>query len=203
VLERDHLDPERESTGSMCTITPSQEHTISLQHKQWSQPMSTIAVGKKAPAFNLKDQHGASHRLSQYKGQPVVLFFYPKDMTSGCTREACDFQDLGSRFKKLGAVVLGISIMGTKSKLKFAEKEGLSYPLLADDRENDEGKPDPEVSAKYGVWVEKSMYGKTYMGIERTTYLIDQDGKVAQCWSKVKVPEHAQEVLDAVKALGK
>jgi peroxiredoxin Q/BCP len=163
--------------------------------------MSTIEIGKKAPAFTLKDQHGETHRLSQYKGRPVVLFFYPKDMTSGCTQEACDFQDLDSKFKKAGAVVLGISILGTKSKLKFAQKEGLGYPLLADDRENEDGKPDPEIARKYGVWVEKSMYGKTYMGIERTTYLIDADGKVAKRWDKVKVPSHADEVLEAVKGL--
>lgn len=163
--------------------------------------MALIEVGKKAPAFTLKDQDDQPHRLSQYKGQPVVLFFYPKDMTSGCTREACDFQDLGAKFKRAGAVVLGISILPPKSKKKFADKEGLRYPLLADDRLNDAGKPDPVVAAKYGVWVEKSMYGRTYMGINRTTYLIDQDGKVAQRWDKVKVPDHADEVLSAVKAL--
>lgn len=163
--------------------------------------MALIEVGKKAPAFTLKDQDEQPHRLSQYKGQPVVLFFYPKDMTSGCTREACDFQDLGAKFKRAGAVVLGISILPPKSKKKFADKEGLRYPLLADDRVNDAGKPDPVVAAKYGVWVEKSMYGRTYMGINRTTYLIDQDGKVAQRWDKVKVPDHADEVLSAVKAL--
>lgn len=165
--------------------------------------MAPIQIGKKAPAFTLKDQHEITHELSQYKGTPVVLFFYPKDMTSGCTREACDFQDLGTKFKRAGAQVLGISILPPKSKLKFAEKEGLKYPLLADDRVNDEGKPDPEIAVKYGVWVEKSMYGKKYMGIERTTYLIDADGKVAQRWDKVKVPDHAEEVLAAVKELQK
>lgn len=163
--------------------------------------MSRIEIGKKAPAFSLKDQHEQTHKLSDYKGKPMVLFFYPKDMTSGCTREACDFQDLCTKFKRAGAAVLGISILPPKSKLKFAEKEGLKYPLLADDRTNDDGKPDPAVCAKYGVWIEKSMYGKKYMGIDRTTYLIDADGKVAQRWDKVKVPDHAEEVLAAVKAL--
>jgi peroxiredoxin Q/BCP len=163
--------------------------------------MTKIEISKKAPAFNLRDQHNESHRLSQYIAQPVVLFFYPKDMTSGCTREACDFQDLGAKFKRAGTVVLGISILPPKSKLKFAEKENLKYPLLADDQLNADGKPDPVVCAKYGVWVEKSMYGKKYMGIERTTYLIDPKGKVAQRWDKVKVPDHANEVLEAVKAL--
>jgi peroxiredoxin Q/BCP len=165
--------------------------------------MSPIEIGKKAPAFSLKDQHGNTHTLSQYKGTPVVLFFYPKDMTSGCTQEACEFQDLGAKFKRAGAQVLGISILPPKSKLKFAEKEGLTYPLLADDRVNDEKKPDPEIAAKYGVWVEKSMYGRKYMGIERTTFLIDGDGKVANRWDKVKVPDHAAEVLEAVKKIKK
>ncbi|MFG0299904.1 MAG: peroxiredoxin [Phycisphaerales bacterium JB047] len=165
--------------------------------------MPVIEVGKKAPAFMLKDQDDQPHRLSQYAGQPVVLFFYPKDMTSGCTREACDFQDLGTKFKRSGAVVLGISILPPKSKKKFADKEGLTYPLLADDRVNEAGKPDPVVADKYGVWVEKSMYGRTYMGINRTTYLIDKNGKVAQRWDKVKVPGHADEVLAEVKELVK
>lgn len=115
--------------------------------------------------------------------------------------EACAFEDLGKKFAKAGAAVVGVSILPPKSKKKFAEKEGLSYPLLADDRVNDEGKPDPAVCAKYGVWVEKSMYGKTYMGIQRTTYLIGADGKVVQRWDKVKVPGHAEEVLEAVKGL--
>jgi peroxiredoxin Q/BCP len=165
--------------------------------------MAPIEISKKAPAFTLKDQHEKTHKLSDYQGNPVVLFFYPKDMTSGCTREACDFQDLGAKFKRAGAQILGISILPSKSKLKFAEKEGLKYPLLADDRVNDDGKPDPAVAAKYGVWVEKSMYGKKYMGIERTTYLIGADGRVAQRWDKVKVPDHAEEVLKAVKSLGR
>ena len=163
--------------------------------------MPLIEIGNKAPTFTLKDQHGDTHKLADYKGQPVVLFFYPKDMTSGCTREACDFQDLSRRFKNAGAQVLGISILGPDSKAKFAQKNNLTYPLLADDRSGEDGKPDPIVAAKYGVWVEKSMYGKTYMGINRTTYLIDADGKVAQRWDKVKVPDHAEEVLAAVKGL--
>lgn len=163
--------------------------------------MTLIAPGKKAPAFTLKDQDERTHTLSNYKGGPVVLFFYPKDMTSGCTQEACDFRDLSKRFAKAGAKVLGISILPPKSKKKFADKESLTYPLLADDRVNDAGKPDPQIAQKYGVWVEKSMYGRTYMGIERTTYLIDQDGKVARRWDKVKVPGHADEVLASALAL--
>jgi len=161
-----------------------------------------IEVGKKAPAFTLADQDGEKRSLKDYKGSPLVVFFYPKDMTSGCTQQACDFRDHAKMIRKHGAEVVGISILGTKSKKKFADKEGLNYPVLADDRLNDEGKPDPVVAAKYGVWVEKSMYGRTYMGIQRTTYLIDGEGKVVRRWDKVKVPGHVDEVVEAVKELG-
>lgn len=160
--------------------------------------MALIEPGKKAPAFTLKDQDEVKHALKDCAGRPVVLFFYPKDATSGCTKEACGFGDLLPDFEKVGTRVFGISILGTKSKKKFADKEGLTYPLLADDRVGEDGKPDPVVCAKYGVWVEKSMYGRTYMGIERTTYLIDAQGKVARRWDKVKVPGHVEEVLEAV-----
>ncbi len=163
--------------------------------------MPRIEPGKKAPAFSLKDQHGTTHRLSDYAGKAVVLFFYPKDMTSGCTDEACQFRDLGRAFADAGAVVLGISILDEASKAKFAARNQLDYPLLADKALNETGKPEPKVAGKYGVWVEKSMYGRKYMGIVRTTYLIGPDGKVVQRWDKVKVPGHAQAVLEAVKAL--
>ena len=163
--------------------------------------MSLIEPGKKAPAFTLADQDGTKHKLSDYAGQPVILFFYPKDLTSGCTDEACQFRDLMPKFAKMEAQIFGISILGTKSKAKFAEKEGLTYPLLADDRENEDGKPDPAIAQKYGVWVEKSMYGKKYMGIQRTTYLIDGNGTVAKRWDQVKVPGHAEQVLEAVKGM--
>lgn len=165
--------------------------------------MALIEVGKKAPAFTLKDQDGIAHKLSDYAAKPVVLFFYPKDMTSGCTAEACQFRDLMPRFKKGHAAILGISILDSKSKRKFADKEGLDYPLLADDRLGEDGKPDPAVAAKFGVWVEKSMYARRYMGIQRTTYLIGPDAKVARRWDKVKVPGHAEEVLEALENLNK
>jgi len=163
--------------------------------------MPLIDPPKKAPAFTLLDQNSAAHSLKDYAGTPVILFFYPKDLTSGCTDEACQFQDLLPKFKCSKAQVLAISILPPKSKKKFADKEGLTYPLLADDRVNDNKKPNPEICQKYGVWVEKSMYGQKYMGIQRTTYLIDANGKVARRWDKVKVPGHAEEVLEAVKNL--
>ncbi|MEM8834850.1 MAG: thioredoxin-dependent thiol peroxidase [Planctomycetota bacterium] len=156
--------------------------------------MSLIEVGKKAPAFNLADQAGEKHRLSAYAGQPVVLYFYPKDDTSGCTKQACQFRDDLPKFEKLGAAVLGVSPQDTKSKAKFADKHELNFPILADD--------EAKISDKYGVWQEKSMYGKTYMGVVRTTYVIDANGKVAHRFDKVKVPGHAEAVLDALKDLG-
>jgi peroxiredoxin Q/BCP len=152
--------------------------------------MPLIDPGKKAPAFALKDQHGKTHRLSDYEGRPVVLYFYPKDDTPGCTQESCDFQARLPTLKTSKAVVLGVSILDEKSKAKFADKYDLTFPLLAD--------ADHAVAEKYGVWQEKSNYGKKYMGIARTTYLIGPDGKVQQRWDKVKVNGHADEVLAAL-----
>jgi len=152
--------------------------------------MPLIEPGQKAPAFTLKDQHGETHRLSDYAGQPVVLYFYPKDDTPGCTQESCDFQALLPTYKKRKAVVLGISILDEASKAKFATKHGLTFPLLAD--------AEHQVAEKYGVWQEKSNYGRKYMGIARTTYLIGADGKVAQRWDNVKVAGHAEAVTEAL-----
>ena len=152
--------------------------------------MSLIDPGKKAPAFTLKDQHGTAHRLSDYAGKPVVLYFYPKDDTPGCTQESCEFQAGLGALKKAKAVVLGVSILDEKSKAKFATKHGITFPLLAD--------ADHAVAEKYGVWQEKSRYGRKYMGIVRTTYLIDPDGKVVQRWDNVKVDGHADAVASAI-----
>jgi peroxiredoxin Q/BCP len=152
--------------------------------------MPLIDAGKKAPAFSLKDQHGKTHRLADYAGRPVVLYFYPKDDTPGCTKESCDFQANLPAFGKDKAVVLGISILDEKSKAKFADKYGLTFPLLAD--------ADHEVAEKYGVWQKKSLYGRSFMGIARTTYLIGPDGKVVKRWDNVKVDGHAGEVLAAL-----
>jgi len=155
--------------------------------------MALVDPGRKAPAFALKDQSGRTHRLSEYAGRPVVLYFYPKDDTPGCTQESCDFEARLPTFKRSKAAVLGVSILDEKSKAKFATKHGLTFPLLAD--------ADHAVADKYGVWQEKSRYGRKYMGIVRTTYLIDTSGKVARRWDNVKVNGHADEVLDAVADL--
>ena len=152
--------------------------------------MPLIDPGKKAPAFALNDQHGQTHRLSDYAGRSVILYFYPKDDTPGCTQESCDFQAMLPKFKRREAAVLGVSILDEKSKAKFADKHGLTFPLLAD--------PDHEVAEKYGVWQQKSRYGRTYMGIVRTTYLIGPDGKVVERWDSVKVDGHADAVAAAI-----
>ena len=155
--------------------------------------MALVDPGKKAPAFSLNDQHGRTHTLAGYAGRPVVLYFYPKDDTPGCTTESCAFQDNLPKFTAGRAAVLGASILDEKSKASFAAKHHLTFPLLAD--------PDHAVAEQYGVWQEKSNYGRKYMGIVRTTYLIGADGKVARRWDKVKVDGHAEEVLGAVKEL--
>ena len=155
--------------------------------------MPSVEPGRKAPAFSLKDQDDKTHSLKDYTGCPLVLYFYPKDDTPGCTREACDFRDALPDFKKSKAAVLGVSILDTASKAKFARKHKVSFPLLAD--------PDHVVAEKYGTWKKKSMYGKTFMGLARTTFLIDGAGTVVRRWDNVKVDGHADAVLEAVEAL--
>lgn len=152
-----------------------------------------IDPGKKAPSFSLPDQAGKLHSLADYAGRPVVLYFYPKDDTPGCTKESCAFQDNLPKFKKSKAAVVGVSVLDSASKAKFAAKHGLTFTLLADD--------DHSMMEQYGVWQEKSMYGKKYMGVARTTYLIGGDGKVVKRWDGVKVDGHAEEVLAAVQEL--
>ena len=153
--------------------------------------MSLIDPGKKAPAFALKDQNGETHKLSDYAGRSLVLYFYPKDDTPGCTTESCAFRDNLPKFEQGRAAVLGVSILDEKSKAKFAKKYDLNFPLLAD--------ADHAIAEKYGVWQKKMRYGREYMGIVRTTYLIGPDGKVARRWDKVNVEGHAEDVLAAVK----
>ena len=155
--------------------------------------MPPIDLGRTAPAFTLKDQAGKTHRLADYAGRPVVLYFYPKDDTPGCTKEACAFRDQLPKFTRHKAVVLGVSGQGEASKAKFAGKYALTFPLLADENY--------EIAEKYGVWQKKWLYGRTFMGISRTTFLIGPDGKIAKRWDKVKVDKHADEVLAALEAL--
>lgn len=144
---------------------------------------------------SLKDQDGKVHKLTDYQGGLVLLYFYPKDMTSGCTVEAQGFRDKWKELKKLGVTVLGVSTDSVASHKKFCDKENLNFPLLADEKK--------EVVAKYGVWVEKSMYGKKYMGIQRDSFLIGKDGKILKHYEKVKPAEHPDEVLADVKMLTK
>lgn len=152
-----------------------------------------IEVGKKAPAFTLESSDGGKVKLSDFAGKPVVVYFYPRDNTPGCTVEAQDFRDAAPALKKLGAVVLGVSKDSIASHCKFRDKYELNFPLLSD--------PDGKVLEAYGAWGEKNMYGKKMMGIIRSTVLIGKDGKVAQHWPKVSVKGHAAAVVDAIKAL--
>ena len=155
--------------------------------------MAAIEPGQKAPAFSLPDQDGVIHRLKDYADRSLILYFYPKDDTPGCTKEACAFRDHQLAFRRTKTAVLGVSVLDTASKAKFAKKHGLNFTLLAD--------TDHEVAERYGAWKKKSLYGKSYMGVARMTYLIGPDGKVAQRWDDVKVDGHAEAVLDAVRAL--
>jgi len=152
-----------------------------------------ISVGKSAPAFSLDTDAGEKLSLKDLKGRPVVLYFYPKDDTPGCTVEACEFRDAFPRFKGSKAIILGISPDSVKSHQKFKGKFDLPFTLLADE--------DHAIAEKYGVWQKKSMYGRTYMGIARTTFVIDKDGKVAKVFEKVKPKGHAEEVEQAIDEL--
>jgi peroxiredoxin Q/BCP len=155
--------------------------------------MTELSPGQDAPQFELPRDGGGTLTLSALRGKAVVLYFYPKDDTSGCTAEAIDFSALKPDFEKAGAVVIGMSPDSAKKHDKFKAKHGLSVDLVADEER--------KAIEAYGVWAEKSMYGRKYMGVERTTFLIDRNGKIARIWPKVKVPGHAAEVLEAVRAL--
>ena len=146
-----------------------------------------LKVGNKAPEFNLESDTGERISLKDLKGKTVVLYFYPKDDTSGCTQEACDFRDAVGKFKKKNAIILGVSKDPIKSHLKFKEKYALPFPLLADE--------DMRINQAYGVWKEKSLYGRKYMGTELTTVIIGPDGKVKKIYSKVKVAGHVEQIL--------
>ena len=153
--------------------------------------MPELVEGKKAPLFTLNDGNGNSVALKDFIGRPIVLYFYPKDMTPGCTTEACDFKDAFPEFNKLNAVVFGISKDSVSRHQKFSEKYGLPFQLLSDEG----GK----VVEKYGVWVEKNNYGIKYRGIERSTFIIEEDGKFKKIFRKVKVKGHIQELLNLLQ----
>jgi peroxiredoxin Q/BCP len=155
--------------------------------------MTKLAIGSPAPDFNLPGDSGRAVRLSELKGRKVVLYFYPKDDTSGCTQEAIAFNGAREAFAAAGTEVVGMSPDSPKSHDKFRAKYDLAFPLASGESK--------EVLESYGVWVEKSMYGRKYMGVERTTILVDADGNIAQVWPKVKVPGHVDEVLAAAEAL--
>lgn len=152
-----------------------------------------IEPGKKVPTFTLVADDGSKVKLADLKGSPVVLYFYPKDDTPGCTKEACSFRDRKMEIEARGAIVLGVSPDTVESHQKFRAKYDLNFRLLAD--------PDHKVAEKYGAWREKNMYGKKSMGIQRSTYLIDAEGKVAKVWQRVKVEGHDEQVLEALKEI--
>lgn len=152
-----------------------------------------VPVGKKAPAFTLRSDDGSEVRLADLIGSPVVLYFYPKDDTPGCTKEACSFRDRKEELAQQGAKVFGISPDTVESHARFKRKYGLNFPLLAD--------VDHKTAEKYGAWREKTLYGKKSMGIQRSTYLIDAAGKVAKVWQRVQVEGHDEQVLQALREL--
>jgi peroxiredoxin Q/BCP len=149
-----------------------------------------VEEGKPAPAFSLTSDTGETVTLESLRGKPVVLYFYPKDDTSGCTRQACGIRDSWGEFQRRGAVVLGVSPDSERSHVKFKKKYGLPFTLLAD--------PDHSVAEEYGVWVDKKNYGRTYKGVERSSFVIDADGNVAKIMRRVKPDEHADDVLAAL-----
>ena len=153
----------------------------------------SVEEGKKAPDFSGATDGGGKLKLSELRGTPVVLYFYPKDDTPGCTTEACGFRDSAAAFKKLKALVIGVSKDSVARHDKFKAKYGLTFPLVADE--------DGKICEKYGTWIEKSLYGRKYMGIDRATFLIDKDGVVRNVWNKVKVAGHVDEVREALNAL--
>ncbi len=173
-----------------------QHQRLTIQETFWrklGKMADWVEEGQKAPAFSLKAADGKSVRLSELRGKAVVLYFYPKDDTPGCTREACAFRDRISEIQELGATVLGVSPDDVSSHQKFSQKFELSFPLLAD--------VDHAVAEKYGAWREKNLYGRKSMGVQRSTFLIGTDGVVVKVWKKVSVDGHDEQVIDALREL--
>jgi peroxiredoxin Q/BCP len=157
--------------------------------------MAGVKIGDKVPDLTTLDDSGRSVSLADFKGKSVVLYFYPKDDTTGCTKEACDFRDAFPRFGEIDAEVIGISPDSVESHVKFKKKYSLPFRLLADEGH--------KLADRFGVWKEKSMYGRKFMGVERTTVLVDPDGRVARIFPKVRVPGHVQEIENALRELGR
>jgi peroxiredoxin Q/BCP len=149
-----------------------------------------LSVGDKAPQLKLKDEQGRAVKLADFRGKKVVLYFYPRDLTPGCTKEACAFQEDLAEFEKRNAVVLGVSTDDARSHQRFREKYGLGFPLLTD--------AEHETAESYGVWLEKNMYGRKVWGIKRTTFIIDEQGRISHIFNKVSPADHSREVLDAL-----
>lgn len=158
-------------------------------------PMTDLKIGDQAPDFTLPTDGNGEVTLSKFSGEKVVVYFYPKDNTPGCTKESCAFRDHKQGFDQLGVQIIGISKDSVKKHDNFKAKHELNFPLASDENS--------DVCERYGVWVEKSMYGKKYMGIERATFLIDENGQIAEIWRKVKVPGHVEAVRDAIEGLAK
>lgn len=155
--------------------------------------MTELNIGDTAPDFTLPSDGEGEITLSDFKGKNVVLFFYPKDSTPGCTKEACEFRDAQNDFVRMDCEIIGVSKCSVKKHDNFKTKQNLNFPLASDENGN--------VCETYGTWAEKNMYGKKYMGIERSTFLIDSEGKIAQIWRKVKVKDHVKSVMDALQNL--
>ncbi|MCA9471332.1 MAG: thioredoxin-dependent thiol peroxidase [Nitrospirales bacterium] len=186
----------KKATTKAKTAKPSSQPTKTAEvakPQAKSVATSVLKVGQKAPAFSLLNDKGEKVTLTVLKGKKVVLYFYPKDDTSGCTKEACAFRDGISALTRAGAVVLGVSPDSVESHVKFSKKYDLNFRLLSD--------VEKTMLTKYGVWKEKSMYGRKYMGVERTTFIIDAQGKIAAIFPKVKVDQHYEEVLTTLQGL--
>jgi peroxiredoxin Q/BCP len=153
----------------------------------------TLEAGDRAPAFTLQDQAGETHRLKDYRGQTVVLYFYPRDFTPGCTKQACSFRDVDDEIAAEGAVVLGVSTDDAATHQRFAEEHGLRFPLLAD--------TDAKVSTRYGAWGEKTLYGRKRIGMTRSTFIIGPSGKLLRVWKRAKAADHGEVVLRALREL--
>lgn len=176
-----------DNRGNQTPTHLDSDFTRQIEMSEW------IEVGQEAPDFSLPAHDDSVVRLSDFRGSPVVLYFYPKDDTPGCTKEACAFRDRKKEMEKLGAVVLGVSPDDTASHASFREKYRLNFPLLSD--------TDHRVAEMYGAWREKNMYGKKSMGVQRSTYLIDAQGRVAKVWKRVRVDGHDDQVIEALQNL--